>query len=417
MTGSAPLAADGALDLKVDGRLEAGLANALLSAGGRNASGAVTVAMQLRGTLAKPDARGTLTLANGAFSDDQTGFKLTGVSALVTANGDTIRIDRLGGGTPNGGTIGASGEVKLDPVGGFPGNLRIVGQRAQLVSNDVVAATADLSLDLSGRLAQKPSITGLITINSMDITVPGRLGGVAAPIPGTKHLNPTATARARLAQIARARAERARAAVRRDAGADGLRKKSRVRARARAQRRVRRRSACGGQRARSCGDRWVRSPSRHAGAGRPAADLHPREGDVSRRGDPGARPRRRDERGGHHCADQRHRPRQSAGFRDHLLAKPAGGRDSSRGSCSRSRRAAFRRSRRSSSPTRSGPSRAAPTFSTRCARAWGSATWASGQARRGTAFSDSAARSTTGSASTSGPASCRRTTASASIST
>ncbi len=98
VTGSAPLAADGALDLKIDGRLDAGLANALLSAGGRNASGAVTVAMQLRGTLAKPDARGTLTLANGAFSDDQTGFKLTGVSALVTANGDTIRIDRLGGG-------------------------------------------------------------------------------------------------------------------------------------------------------------------------------------------------------------------------------------------------------------------------------------------------------------------------------
>jgi translocation and assembly module TamB len=206
VTGSAPLAANGALDLKVDGKLDAGLANALLSAGGRNASGAVTVAMQLRGTLTKPDARGTLTLANGGFRDDETGFKLTGLSALVTANGDTIRVDRFSGTTPNGGTIGASGEVRLDPAGGFPGTLRVVGNRAQLVSNDVVAATADLALDIGGRLAERPEVSGRITILSMDITVPGSLGGLAAPIPGTKHLNPTATARARLAALARAKA-------------------------------------------------------------------------------------------------------------------------------------------------------------------------------------------------------------------
>ena len=204
VTGSAPLAADGKLDLKIEGTLDAGLANVVLSAGGRHASGAVTVAMQLRGALQKPDVRGTIQLANGGFRDDLIGLKLSGVTALVVANGDTIRIDRLTATTPNGGTIGATGEIRLDPAAGFPGNVRVVGQRAQLVANDVVAATADLALDISGRLAEKPSIAGRITIDSMDITVPSRFGGVAAPIPGTKHLNPTATARALLAQRARA---------------------------------------------------------------------------------------------------------------------------------------------------------------------------------------------------------------------
>ena len=206
VSGSAPLSPDGALDLKIDGRLDAGLANVVLSTGGRSLSGAITVAMQARGTLLKPDAHGTIALANGAFRDDQTGFKLSGVGALLTASGDTIRIDRLTGATPNGGTIGASGALKLDPAAGFPGSVRIVGQRARLVDNDVVEATADLAVDISGTLMQKPTVAGKITIDAMDITVPGSFGGVAAPIPGTKHLNPTPTARARLAQLAKARA-------------------------------------------------------------------------------------------------------------------------------------------------------------------------------------------------------------------
>ena len=45
----------------------------------------------------------------------------------------------------------------------------------------------------------------------MDIAVPDRFNSVAAPIPGTKHLHPTPTARARLALLARAKGSGARA--------------------------------------------------------------------------------------------------------------------------------------------------------------------------------------------------------------
>ncbi|RBP07372.1 autotransporter secretion inner membrane protein TamB [Roseiarcus fermentans] len=206
VTGSAPLAADGALDLRIDGRLDAGLANVVLSTSGRSVGGAVTTALSVRGTIAKPNLTGTVTLANGAVRDDQTGFKLTAVSARLTASGDTIRIDSLTGTTANGGTIGASGQVKVDPAAGFPGTIHVVGHRAALVDNAIVAATADLTLEIAGRLAQSPTISGRIAILSMDINVPGSLGGASAPIPGTKHLNPTPTARALLARAAKASA-------------------------------------------------------------------------------------------------------------------------------------------------------------------------------------------------------------------
>jgi len=206
VTGSAPLSADGALDLTISGRLEAGLANVALSTGGRQVKGALVVAMQARGTIMKPDVRGIVSLSNGAFSDDATGFKLTGLSATATATGDTIRIDRFSGATPNGGTMTASGEVKLDPAAGFPGAIRIMGTRAQLVATDIVTATANVNLDLTGRLSQSPTVSGRIAIVSMDVTIPQRFSGLASPIPGTKHLHPTPTARARLAELAKARA-------------------------------------------------------------------------------------------------------------------------------------------------------------------------------------------------------------------
>ena len=210
LTGSGPLSTEGALDVKVEGRLDAGLANNSLSAAGRHAAGALAIALQLRGTVARPQASGSIRLTNGAFSDDQTGFKLTAINGLILANGDTIRIDRLSGTTPNNGSIDASGEVKLDPAAGFPGAIRLTGKHAQLVSNDTVAATADLALNIVGALGQKPTVDGRITIVSMDITIPDRFNSVSGPIPGTKHLNPTPTARARLAQLARAKAARAR---------------------------------------------------------------------------------------------------------------------------------------------------------------------------------------------------------------
>ena len=211
VTGSAPLSADGALDVKIDGSLDAGLANAAFSAGGRHVSGALTVAMQLRGTVAKPQAQGSIRLTGGAFSDDQTGFKLTAISGVIQANGDAIRIDQLAGATPNAGSIVVSGQVGLDPAAGFPGTLKVTGRHAQVVANDVVTATADLALDVTGRLSETPNISGRITIVSMDITVPDRLDSVASPIPGTRHLNPTPTARARLALRAREQGARARA--------------------------------------------------------------------------------------------------------------------------------------------------------------------------------------------------------------
>ena len=209
LTGYAPLTSDGAFEVRVAGRLDAGLANNTLSVSGRRVAGAAIVNVQIRGPAAKPRAEGLLTLNNGSFSDEEIGLKLATINMQISMSGDTLKVERFRGATPNGGEISASGQVKLDPAAGFPGSIHLSGQRAQLVATDIVAATADLTLDVTGALAQTPHIAGRIVIVSMDINVPESLGGVAAPIPGTRHINPNSTARARLALDSKVRNSRA----------------------------------------------------------------------------------------------------------------------------------------------------------------------------------------------------------------
>jgi translocation and assembly module TamB len=210
-TGSAPLSTDGALDLKIDGKIDAGLVNSTLSPTGRSLTGAIMIAAQLRGTVAKPEAQGSIRIADGEFRDEESGFKLSGISGEIVANGSKIRIDRLTGATPDSGSISVSGEAQLDPAAGFPGTIRVIGKHARLVSNSIVSATADLALTISGKLAQKPNVNGRITISSMEVSIPDRFSSVSAPIPGTKHVNPTPTAQARLKQLAKASAARSHA--------------------------------------------------------------------------------------------------------------------------------------------------------------------------------------------------------------
>ena len=133
------------------------------------------------------------------------GLKLDRIEARIAAHGETLSVERFAATTPNGGTLGASGQVRLDPAAGFPGTVRFTGQRAQLISNSIVAASADLALDLSGPLGRDPQVSGRIGIVSMDITVPERLPNTSRPIAGTRHVNPTPTAKARLALDAKAK--------------------------------------------------------------------------------------------------------------------------------------------------------------------------------------------------------------------
>ncbi|MGO4707155.1 translocation/assembly module TamB domain-containing protein [Microvirga sp. 2MCAF38] len=203
INGSAPLTKTGALDITTQGRLDLAVVNSALSVSGQRISGSAALDLRASGTFTAPQLDGTLSLSGGSFTDAVQGIRLQSIEARMVARGIDVTVERLSAATPNGGILTASGRVRLDSEEGFPGDLRISGQRAQLVSNTLVTATANLALDLSGPLARSPRVAGRVDMISTDITVPESLPTTMRPIPGTKHLHPTPEAKARLALAAR----------------------------------------------------------------------------------------------------------------------------------------------------------------------------------------------------------------------
>lgn len=212
LTGSVPLDAAGELDLRAAGTLDLAAANVFLAADGRRLTGAADVAATIRGMSAAPRVDGALTVRGAAFTDAEIGFALTEVSGRIAADGDALRFEGLRGATPGGGTLELAGGLRLDPGAGFPGDLRITGRRARLVSNDLATAVADLDVGLTGPLASAPLISGRVLLTTLDVQVPDRLPTTLQPLPGTRHVAPPPQAQARLAIRQAAERDRARSA-------------------------------------------------------------------------------------------------------------------------------------------------------------------------------------------------------------
>jgi translocation and assembly module TamB len=198
--GSVPAGGAGSLDVAIRGGLDAAAATTgLLAAGGRRLTGRVEIDARVRGTLDRPDASGSATLTGGTFTDATQGVNLGNIQARVTARGEELVVERGTASTRNGGTLTASGRVRLDPGAGFPGEIRLVGQNAELVRSSIATAVVNLNIALSGALARDPRVAGRIDITSAEVSIPERLPASLKPLPNTRHKNPTRTTRARLA--------------------------------------------------------------------------------------------------------------------------------------------------------------------------------------------------------------------------
>ena len=199
ISGSVPIDPTDEMALRISGRTDLAIANTMLSLSGQRVTGAANLDLSVAGTFSSPRVQGTVTIANGSFVDSLQGVQLNGIAARLSARGQVLAIESLTAQTPNGGSLSARGQVTLDPAAGLPGDIRITGSRAQLVSNETVEASADLNLAISGPLLTRPRASGNINIITMSVSVPDRLPTTLRPLPGTRHVRPTPTAAARLA--------------------------------------------------------------------------------------------------------------------------------------------------------------------------------------------------------------------------
>jgi translocation and assembly module TamB len=172
LRGTVPIAAGGPIALSAAGGVDLALLDPILTAEGRRARGKVTLDATIGGTAAAPAVRGTLRLARGELQDYGEGVHITAINALIDADGRSIRIASFKG-AAGAGIIGASGSIDLS--GAMPVDIHITANDARPIASDLVTATLDANLAITGEAKSSVSIKGLVHIRRADIQVPDKL--------------------------------------------------------------------------------------------------------------------------------------------------------------------------------------------------------------------------------------------------
>ncbi|HEY0339393.1 MAG TPA: translocation/assembly module TamB domain-containing protein, partial [Steroidobacteraceae bacterium] len=170
LTGNAPLAANGALDLKLAGNLDIGLLNPLMEANGKHVSGALTIDTTVTGAAATPEIGGTVRLANGSVRDYTQGINLTDITGQFAGSHGTLEIQSLTAKAATGtvsivGTIGV-----LQPH--IPVDLKLTAKNAQPIASNIITANLDADIHVSGTAREKLAVDGKMHVNRANIEIP-----------------------------------------------------------------------------------------------------------------------------------------------------------------------------------------------------------------------------------------------------
>jgi len=185
ISGRAPMAQSGALDLKLAGSMPVSLFNPLLEARGQHAAGLLEVNAAITGSVAEPQMGGTLSLSQGGFRDYGRGVNLTAINAQLRGSGAALQIESLSA-TAAPGTVAVTGSIGvLQPK--RPVDLKITARNAQPVVSKLVTANLDADLHVSGTLAEHLDIGGNVHLNRTLIGIPNSLPPNVAVLDVRRH--------------------------------------------------------------------------------------------------------------------------------------------------------------------------------------------------------------------------------------
>ncbi len=173
LSGQAPLARDAPIALKVSGSINLNVINPIIEASGQRVLGKARIDADLAGTPAAPQARGTLVLSGADLQDYPRGAHLSDVSATLSADGTQLQLQQFTAHAGSG-TITASGTLGLGE-GDLPVALQLTAHGARPFASDLLSATIDMDLKLSGAVRTQLELGGSVHIDRADINIPNAL--------------------------------------------------------------------------------------------------------------------------------------------------------------------------------------------------------------------------------------------------
>jgi translocation and assembly module TamB len=171
--GQAPLAADGDVDMKINGKVDVGLMNAFLEARGQHASGQLDIDAAVTGAVAAPQIAGTFDLKNGKINDYGRGVSLTDIAAQVVGNEGTLQIKSFTAAAAPG-TVSMSGSVGVLQKG-MPVDLKITARNAQPLVSKLITANLNADITIKGTARERLDVAGSVHLNRTLMGIPNGL--------------------------------------------------------------------------------------------------------------------------------------------------------------------------------------------------------------------------------------------------
>jgi translocation and assembly module TamB len=149
------------------------MANPLLEARGLHGAGKLTVDATVTGNSGAPQVGGGIKLSGGSLRDYARGVNLSDIEAEVVGNEAGLLIKSFKA-TAVSGSVAMTGSFGvLQP--GMPLDLKITAKNAQPVASNIVTATLDADLHVSGRARERIDVAGTIHVIRAKIGIPNSL--------------------------------------------------------------------------------------------------------------------------------------------------------------------------------------------------------------------------------------------------
>jgi translocation and assembly module TamB len=171
--GQAPLAADGNVDMKINGKVDVGLMNAFLEARGQHASGQLDIDATVTGAVGAPQIAGTLDLKSGKINDYGKGLSLTDITAQVIGDEAGLQIKSFTASAAPG-TVSVAGRVGILQKG-IPVDLQITARNAQPLVSKLITANLNADLTIKGSARERLDVAGTMRLNRTLIGIPNGL--------------------------------------------------------------------------------------------------------------------------------------------------------------------------------------------------------------------------------------------------
>ncbi len=126
-------------------------------------SGPIGVAADFSGRLQQPELRGIVRANNLTYENQTYGTRLTNMAISGRFTGDRVEVERLTANAGDG-TVAAQGFVSLAADSGYPMDLQVTLDDAQLARSDAIAAEATGQLRLTKAAGQSALLAGRITL-------------------------------------------------------------------------------------------------------------------------------------------------------------------------------------------------------------------------------------------------------------